>query len=306
MLLRFVAVAAAMSLSAPAAAAAPAAFGTTTNTSLRSCNGVSLATDCPGGRLLKAVRQGGPGQNNIASVLIADAGTPQQGSYATGSAELRGLGLPVIKASAYAAGTDSRLVGSAQAWQTITWEGAAATDFGLAGDLHFADSVASPSNGFAPGGSSYTAYIYIWDAALFPIEPNNPPFFGFAGYTNDPCSLAGMLGAAATDGNAPGGEFEINLQTSACGGGTLQLNPGQSIVVQTNFNLFVNRGGFIDATQTFTTELDPELGAQTLAGLSQGLAFAGGAVPEPASWAMLIGGFGLTGAAMRRRRALAV
>ncbi|WP_310476875.1 PEPxxWA-CTERM sorting domain-containing protein [Sandarakinorhabdus sp.] len=29
----------------------------------------------------------------------------------------------------------------------------------------------------------------------------------------------------------------------------------------------------------------------------------GGAVPEPASWAMLIAGFGLTGAAMRRRRA---
>ena len=28
-------------------------------------------------------------------------------------------------------------------------------------------------------------------------------------------------------------------------------------------------------------------------------------VPEPASWAMLIGGFGLTGAALRRRRALA-
>jgi hypothetical protein len=25
-------------------------------------------------------------------------------------------------------------------------------------------------------------------------------------------------------------------------------------------------------------------------------------VPEPASWAMLIAGFGLTGAAMRRRR----
>jgi protoheme ferro-lyase len=28
-------------------------------------------------------------------------------------------------------------------------------------------------------------------------------------------------------------------------------------------------------------------------------------VPEPASWAMLIAGFGLTGAAMRRRRAVA-
>jgi hypothetical protein len=30
-----------------------------------------------------------------------------------------------------------------------------------------------------------------------------------------------------------------------------------------------------------------------------------GAVPEPASWAMLIAGFGLTGAAMRRRRVTA-
>jgi hypothetical protein len=28
-------------------------------------------------------------------------------------------------------------------------------------------------------------------------------------------------------------------------------------------------------------------------------------IPEPASWALLIAGFGLTGAAMRRRRALA-
>ncbi len=30
--------------------------------------------------------------------------------------------------------------------------------------------------------------------------------------------------------------------------------------------------------------------------------FVGGAVPEPANWALLIAGFGLTGAAMRRRR----
>jgi len=29
---------------------------------------------------------------------------------------------------------------------------------------------------------------------------------------------------------------------------------------------------------------------------------ASGVVPEPAGWAMLIAGFGLTGAAMRRRR----
>lgn len=36
-----------------------------------------------------------------------------------------------------------------------------------------------------------------------------------------------------------------------------------------------------------------------------GSATAGGGVPEPASWAMLIAGFGLTGAVMRRRRNVA-
>ncbi|WP_426166728.1 PEPxxWA-CTERM sorting domain-containing protein [Sandarakinorhabdus sp. DWP1-3-1] len=282
------------------AAAAPT-FGTATNTSLRRCN-VTLSSNCPGAVTLKAVRQGGPGRNRISSTLIADAGTAQEGSYATGAAELRGLGLPVIRASAYAAGTDSRLVGSAQAWQTITWGGTAATDFGLAGNLHFADSSVSPVNGLAAGGASYTAYIYIWDAAQFPIDPDDPPFFDLVGFDTDPCRLSGMLGAATSAGTTPGGEFEIGIATSACGDGQLQLNPGQSIVVQTNFNLFANRGGFIDATQTFTTALDPALGQATLNGLSQGLAFAGSAVPESASWAMLIAGFGLTGAATRRRR----
>jgi hypothetical protein len=37
-----------------------------------------------------------------------------------------------------------------------------------------------------------------------------------------------------------------------------------------------------------------------------GSATPGPAVPEPASWVMLIAGFGLTGAAMRRRRSTVV
>lgn len=34
--------------------------------------------------------------------------------------------------------------------------------------------------------------------------------------------------------------------------------------------------------------------------------FFGGAVPEPASWAMMVGGFGLAGLAMRRRQRTAL
>ena len=41
-------------------------------------------------------------------------------------------------------------------------------------------------------------------------------------------------------------------------------------------------------------------------GLAPDIANIGGAVPEPASWALLVAGFGLVGAAVRRRRMAAV
>jgi PEP-CTERM motif len=52
-------------------------------------------------------------------------------------------------------------------------------------------------------------------------------------------------------------------------------------------------GNFSDNT---VGSYDPRSGVQVIA--------TSGAVPEPASWAMLIAGFGLTGAAMRRRKAV--
>ena len=58
------------------------------------------------------------------------------------------------------------------------------------------------------------------------------------------------------------------------------------------------------ANGTYTTAGLQNGNNQGLPGLSH-LAFFGnaGAVPEPASWAMMIGGFGLVGGAMRRRGA---
>jgi phospholipase/lecithinase/hemolysin len=64
--------------------------------------------------------------------------------------------------------------------------------------------------------------------------------------------------------------------------------------------------GVIDCTGYFSFDgIHPT--AQVHRALSREIAAAAGiAVPEPASWAMLIAGFGLVGAAQRRRRALVI
>ena len=69
-----------------------------------------------------------------------------------------------------------------------------------------------------------------------------------------------------------------------------QLNDGVRSVVSV---FGANPVGFVDTAAAIT--------AFNTTGLN-----AGGAVPEPASWALMIAGFGLTGAAIRRRRGQAV
>lgn len=67
------------------------------------------------------------------------------------------------------------------------------------------------------------------------------------------------------------------------------------------FNAFAFRGfGYTDGTQVYGIRFG---GAFMLAtGTANGVP---GVIPEPATWAMLIGGFGLVGGALRRRRAIA-
>jgi len=49
-------------------------------------------------------------------------------------------------------------------------------------------------------------------------------------------------------------------------------------------------------------QADDLFGKWTLTNFSAGPEVTGGAVPEPASWALMIAGFGMTGAMLRRRR----
>jgi hypothetical protein len=77
------------------------------------------------------------------------------------------------------------------------------------------------------------------------------------------------------------------------------LQPGHSYVAYANLSMFTNRGGYLNALNTLTTELDPALGEATIAELRQSLV---SSVPEPGIWAMMIGGFALAGSVARRRR----
>ena len=103
---------------------------------------------------------------------------------------------------------------------------------------------------------------------------------------------------------APGVGNNATLSTLDIGGNVLQsfdLTVLAPISTPSGFNQFAFRG--IDGNDQFH---GIRFGGNyiLLAATADGGAVGG--VPEPASWAMLIAGFGLTGAAMRRRRTTAV
>ena len=124
--------------------------------------------------------------------------------------------------------------------------------------------------------------------------------------------LTGPFGTAVIDANFPqiGGQTKIdfcltsgNGCTGGAGGGVLDGNTG----LQTFSLTFANPinsvvfNNFIIRYQSITGSNlgDSGIGMGTGGG---GFDPGGGAVPEPASWAMLIAGFGLVGAVARRRR----
>lgn len=80
--------------------------------------------------------------------------------------------------------------------------------------------------------------------------------------------------------------------------GSLTRGTGQPIAAESFGLAGTGRYVRLDLTSNFA---DPLFGVGTPVGLSE-VRFAVSAVPEPASWVMMIGGFGLIGGAMRRAR----
>jgi PEP-CTERM motif len=88
-------------------------------------------------------------------------------------------------------------------------------------------------------------------------------------------------------------------------GGPLMITPTittDAIIGRYSYNL----GGIMTSSLTATLVRSDQWVMLTEATFNGTNPTVGGAVPEPASWAMMLGGFGLVGSAMRRRKAGAV
>jgi hypothetical protein len=105
--------------------------------------------------------------------------------------------------------------------------------------------------------------------------------FTYAVINNQPVGNAPLISAFDSNGGLIA-SYDLEALAPIRSGGT------------NNFFLFRGIDGQGTGIKSFTMQ-----GAFVIAAGS----FTNAAVPEPASWAMLIAGFGLTGAAMRRRRA---
>jgi hypothetical protein len=178
----------------------------------------------------------------------------------------------------------------------------------LTGSLHIVDSSTSgvpddnsdplnPVNGgIFPNGAIGVAYVGVWDTSILASFTDTQSIFDNLFLA--PCGTAGVLATGMINQNLGGGGTTLNATTSACsGGGALTLTPGETILVVAGMQLPVNRGGFVDASHTFTTA---DLGINA-ADLHSGESILG--VPEPTTWALMLTGFLGLGTALRRRRA---
>lgn len=290
---------------ATAALASPASaqtVGSVSLATLRHCSDVGPGGLCNGespGQALADYRYGGgigiAGSNELA---------PGVGNIAHSEVSFGGFDLPVIRGWTSAPG-DVRMNINVFGLQSYLIGGTAPTPFSISGAMHVVDSSTNATDSSLPGGAHLSAYVGIWDASILSGYGSDPQSL-FSGLFYAPCGTAGVLGVGLISQALTGGEHSYSLSTTACAPGSLTFAPGTEILVVAGMQLPTNRGGFVDASHTFTTQLDPALGSTVQAEIlaTTQSAIARGAVvttvPEPSSWVLLAGGV-LSLAAWRRR-----
>ncbi len=224
-----------------------------------------------------------------------------QASAAPGAGD---LGLPQVRASAVGA-PDAFNFGYAQAYQAYTWNGASGIDLNVSTFIGRLDYTA----GGAPGSSFVRASLAIIDGSLRGSQAIQDAWgtVGQFGSFNATCGTPGAIGLGTTGTLTSLGPVST-LVSPTCGVGTFHLEPGQEFFVQSRLFAGHFGGGYTDASHTFSVEISPDAPIEIQEALARNLSQSPGSlapVPEPATWALMIGGFGLAGAMLRRRRAVA-
>ncbi len=308
---------AALLVTAGAGTATPATaaiFGSSSLATWRDCSTTAADAACIGGGVGQNVvrRQygGGVGQGGTNDFTVTSEVDGHIIGFARSTVTFGDFDLPEVRTETYADAT-SRFNINTLAFQSYVFTGEDDTPFSLTATLHIVDSssnLGDPSNGEnplarggLPGGAIYSSYLGIWDPSVLKdfttAEELNANLF----YAS--CDTAGVLGTVGGHGALPGGEASFTTTTNECSAGSLLLKHGQEVLVVAGLQLPVNRGGFVDSTHSYTTRFGDNLSDVQKQVLGDGLQSAQAAVPEPASWALLITGFGGIGGVMRRRRA---
>ena len=274
--------------------------GSAVLTTVRDC-GTKAATENCGGAGTTVIFQdleGGPGQG------VDFFGGDPSSTFAQSKVSLGSLGLPVVNQSdAAAADSNLRINVNAFAFNSFTYTGAAPTELSYGGNLHIVGSSGAPLGDYTfAGGSSYNVWIAIWDPSLVAGFASPGDAFSGFGYGSYDCDVSGVYAFGQSTGALSGGEQNLPVATTGCGGAPFMINPGQTILAVMFMQTPVNRGGWMDASHTFRMDYDPALGVEARNALIQTMTPGAPGVPEPETWALMLAGFGLAGAAIRNRR----
>ncbi|MFD1613351.1 cistern family PEP-CTERM protein [Sphingomonas tabacisoli] len=164
-------------------------------------------------------------------------------------------------------------------------------------------------------GNAYNFSYKLTNTSSAPIDSTQLVIFGF---NTDPNVSSVSTGAndqfnITASGNQPNGLASIDLcfkdagQTNNCTGAQGNSGLAKGAFANGTFSLVFN--SVIDKVTLSDFSVRYQALNSTQLGISGGSASGLGtiaAVPEPATWAMMIGGFGLIGAAARRRQRTAV
>jgi hypothetical protein len=295
--------------------AAAQAYGSAAENTHRDCGVATAADRCDGTlggqTIIEHPITGGVSSSANTTLSLAD------GSFANSTVGFGAFDLPVLRGETSAVGNE-RMNINAFGYQTYTYTGAADAPFSISGNLHIVDSSVSdltnegapdPLNpgftqfgGWYPGGSIGTAYVGVWDTSILGSFTSAQSIFDNLFLAQCDAANPHILGAGMVSHSLTGGDANIGVSTTACTATSLILTPGETVLVVAGLQLPTNRGGFADATHTFTTAFGDDVTDAVKTDLMSGRDTLG--VPEPAGWAMMILGFFGTGAVLRRRASL--